>query len=539
MSLSPESTSDRKNRTRGERLGGSVGSSADCNTHEDKNKSARDWRSLVRDWKIVFSATAVCHALGAVTAVLLRMILSPSQMGIWQTVKLLISQGNYANLGISKGAAREYNVALGSSEIEDARRGLSIALTVNTLTSVAYAALLAGVGIWVAASSITGSVTFASLTSAWLTNPWAIALTVAGILAAVSRYVTFRITILRTEQRFDVTSRIAVAEAVVTLAIVCLCAWIFGLPGVYLGTLAVMATGWVLAVRGSRFSLRAAWDRATASRLVAIGGPILLAGAASSLLRSLDKVMILAYMPDGATALGIYSAALLVAGQLLGLGNMAASVVGPRYGRRYGETQDEAAVAQLAADASGWIAVAMSGLAAISLTAGVPLLARLIPDYAAGLEPLGLLVPGILAMTLSLPGSQSLVAVGRQKTALWCVLIAIALAAGANHFVLTAGYGLTGVAAATSGSFLFYYLLTTASGIWRSLASAGRRRYIFILLAGTIPLLPAVWWRVGIDPLSIPLLTAALQTAITVAVWIVTVGVIYRCAGWQRLFTKQ
>ena len=54
--------------------------------------------------------------LGAVTSLLLRMLLSPAQMGIWQAVKLLLSYGNYANLGISKGAAREYTVALGHGD---------------------------------------------------------------------------------------------------------------------------------------------------------------------------------------------------------------------------------------------------------------------------------------------------------------------------------------------------------------------------------------------------------------------------------------
>ena len=102
----------------------------------------RGWRRLFGDWLVVGSATAVCHFLGALTSLLLRMLLSPAQMGIFSALKLFISYGNYANLGISKGAAREFNVALGHGNTREARHGLNLAFTVNTITSLLYAALL-------------------------------------------------------------------------------------------------------------------------------------------------------------------------------------------------------------------------------------------------------------------------------------------------------------------------------------------------------------------------------------------------------------
>ena len=110
------------------------------------------WRRLLGDWMVVSGATAVCHAVGAVTGLLLRMLLDPAQMGIWQGVKLFLSYGNYANLGISKGAAREFTVALGRDDTQGAKHGLDLAFTVNTLTSVFYGALLIGAGAWLGLS---------------------------------------------------------------------------------------------------------------------------------------------------------------------------------------------------------------------------------------------------------------------------------------------------------------------------------------------------------------------------------------------------
>ena len=71
------------------------------------------WRRVFGDALRVGGATTVGHLLGAATSLLLRMFLDPAQMGLWQGLKLYLSYGNYANLGISKAAARELTLARG------------------------------------------------------------------------------------------------------------------------------------------------------------------------------------------------------------------------------------------------------------------------------------------------------------------------------------------------------------------------------------------------------------------------------------------
>ncbi len=92
--------------------------------------------------------------------------------------------------------------------------------------------------------------------------------------------------------------------------------------------------------------------------------------------------------------------------------------------------------------------------AALAIVVAPPLLAWLLPDYQTGLPPLTWLVPGAVALTLALPCSQYLVAVGRQRRALAGVLIAAIIAALGNHLALSGGYGLIGVAKATAWRLL-------------------------------------------------------------------------------------
>jgi O-antigen/teichoic acid export membrane protein len=494
------------------------------------------WRRTFADWLTVGSATAVCHLLGAATSLLLRMLLSPAQMGIWQGLKLLLSYGNYANLGVSKGAAREFNVALGSGQTVAAQPsvghrgyptewpGLNLAFTVNTITSLLYAAVLIGAGIWIAVAS----------GGQWK-GAWSVGLVAVGSLAVLARYVSFHVTILRTKQAFATTSQLSILEAALTLLVCGLATWRWGLVGLYGGTLVVLLGSLVFVRRHAGATLRWAWQPAEVRRLIGIGAPILLAGAVASVFRSLDKLMILGYLSDREYQLGCYSLAVMVTAQLFGLGNMLAMVTGPRYAESYGYSGDRRAVARLAARASELHAAAMALPAALALLAAPPVLARLLPDYRTGLPPLVWLVPGVVALVLALPGSQYLVAVGRQGRALAAVLVATAVAALGNHLALRGGYGLIGVAAATAVSYAIYYVLVVGVSLWGELDGPGRLRYVGSLALalgptlGLATLLERAWpamqtdWRI----------TLAKVAAVTV-VWGLTVAI-----GWHHGWAEQ
>src|SRR6185437_9905636 len=83
------------------------------------------WRRMLADSLLVSGSTLACQAIGVATSLLLRFALDPAQMGVWQALKMFLSYANYANLGVSKGAARELTVALGRSDAASARQGLN------------------------------------------------------------------------------------------------------------------------------------------------------------------------------------------------------------------------------------------------------------------------------------------------------------------------------------------------------------------------------------------------------------------------------
>ncbi|MEA1951272.1 MAG: oligosaccharide flippase family protein [Planctomycetota bacterium] len=489
------------------------------------------WRRMFFDWSLVGGATAICHVIGAATSLLLRVFLNPAQMGIWQALKLLLNYGNYANLGISKGAVREFTVARGKdaagvNAAVRAKHGLNLAFTVNTLTSMVYAVVLVAVGIWL--GRVGGG--------QW-SSSWALGMVTVGLLAVLSRYVTFHVTIMRGSQDFAATSRLSVLEGVLTLVVCSASTWLWGLTGLYLGTLVVLLGSLVYVLRHRAVDLRWDWDMAEIRRLIAIGGPILLAGTVASLFRSLDKLMILGYMSDREYQLGCYSVALLVSVQLFGLGNMLSIVMGPRYGEKFGHCGARRPVALMAARATELQAALMALPAALAIVAAAPVLGRLLPKYEPGLAPLVWLVPGALALAISLPAGQYLVAVNRQRRALLVVSIATLIGVVGNHFTLTAGWGLLGVAMATAAAYVFYFVLLLLVSIWPELTPAGRLRYMAMLLVTLVPtMVTALWLEQRWPGAECGWNFLFLKMAAVVLVWSVTVAGVWRIGGWHRVW---
>jgi O-antigen/teichoic acid export membrane protein len=483
------------------------------------------WRRALSDSALVAAATLFGHALGAVTSLLLRWLLEPTYMGIWQGLKLFLSYGNYAGLGVSKAAAREVSLAAGSGDAASARRAVNLGFTVNTLTSAAYAAVLLAAAGWLWWTDDGHSS---------LTPVWAAGLAIMAALAMLQRYVTYQVSILRAEQGFATSSWLNAQEAVLTLAVSAAAVWLWGVHGLFASAVIVLLASLAF-LRGRACTPRLAWDWLEVRRLMWIGSPLLAAGVASSLFRSLDKLMILAYLDDGEFQLGCYSLALLLTTQMYGLANMLSAVMGPRYGELFGRTSDCREVARLAARATEPLAAALALPAALAIAAAPPVLEWLLPKYRPGLEPLLWLVPGTLAVTLALPASGYLVAVNRGRTVLAVLVVSILVTAIGNHLALRGGSGLRGVAAATLLGDVVYLLLMTGMSIWPRLERRERMRYLFTLGSAMLPILTlaAALNFASRSDVTSPLAAIA-PAAVVITLWSTAVLIGWRAGGWRQ-----
>ena len=490
------------------------------------------WRRLVGDAAMTSGAAVVGHALGVMTSLLLRGLLSPSEMGVWQGLKLGLGYSNYANLGISKGAAREVSVAIGRGDLEAARRNIGLAVTANTLSSLACGAIPLLVGVyWWACSSFEGAAT------------WGMGLCALATLVVAQRHVSFQTTVLRARQDFRSCAELAIIEAASTLV---LCggaiAWL-GLPGMYVGSLAsLLISAWFLARRGMD-GWRFTWDPRQMRRLVAIGGPILAAGALSTLFRSLDRLTLLTFSNDRAQALGCYTTATLVASQLFGMANMLAMLVAPRLAERFGMRASRRPVAALAAQSGEALASGLALVAGGAMVVAPTLLAWLLADYRAGIDAANYLLPGAIFLGLSLTWSQYLVAVSRERLALVAIVAALAVAAPLQSAAVMAGGGLVGLAISTSLSYKLYFMLLVRLALAREFNRARWTRLIVGLLVAVTPpvalaaVLETAWPTRDATPFAVTaLLAIGLKLALVTIAWCATVVIGFEYGGWRDVW---
>ena len=437
-------------------------------------------RRLLADLGRVGGATVVCHGLGLITALLLRGLLGPIEMGVWQGLRMFLGYGNYLSLGVNKGAAREWSIALGRGDTAAAERGLDLAFTVNTLTSLAAAIMLAIAGTWLALAG-SGTTHVA----------WGVGLVVLGLLIVLQRHVTFHVGNLRAAQQFGATARLSVVEAVLTVTLTGLATWLGGIYGLYAATVAVMLGAWMFVVAAGARRSRWAWNRAEVGRLVGIGAPILLTGIVTTLFRSVDKLAILAVSPDREYELGVYSLALLVSGQLYSVGNTLAIVVGPRLGALFGHSSCHRTVAEFAVRTSAWQAAVLAAIGGLAIVAGPRALSWLFPAYRAGLEPLSWVVLGGVALGMSLPGSQYLISVGLERRGMWAIIGPALLALVGDWLALRWGGGLMAVAMVTTLSYVLYALVVGLLAFGPTLTSLDRRRALVDHFFALVPALAA------------------------------------------------
>jgi len=486
------------------------------------------WRRMLADSLLVSASTIVCQALGVGTALVLRFALDPAQMGVWQGLKLFLNYANYANLGISKGAARELTIALGKGEAAEAEQGLNLAFTVNTLSSLFYGVLLGAAGLWIGPS---GGPT--------ATNGWTFGLLALAVLVIVQRHLTFHVTILRCRQAFALTSKLAIVEGALTFGVAGGCAYLWGLKGLYAGTLLVLLASLAYLRAEGAAPFAWAWNTREIVRLIGIGGPILLAGAAAVLLQSMDRLMILACSENREFELGCYSLSLLVSGQLSGLANMLSLVMGPRYGELFGNTGKRRSVALMAARASELQACLLALAGGLAIVVAVPVLGRLFPAYRPGVAPALWLVPGAVALGLALPANQYLVAVYRERWSLAAVLSGVLLAALGAYAALSLGYGLVGVAASTSCAYVIHFILLAAISLWIELDRKARLRYVLGMSLILLPVLGlAAWLEYAWPGDTANLLLPVVKACLVFAVWAGAAAIGWHC-GWREIWKEE
>ena len=413
---------------------------------------AGEGRRAVLDGVIVVVGGQVERALGTVTALLLRWGLDPARLGVYTGLRLFLDQTNRSSLGVGLGAVQEIPILRAQGRHAEAQHVANVAHTANALTCVVYAA---GLLVWACWRPVAPA-------ADPLAAEWSGGLAAVAGLALLKRYESFLIAVLRAHREFALCTELDVFEALVSIVAVGLGLFAAGFWGLLGAVGAIIAAKIVYLHARHPFRFAWAWDVRATLRLMRVGLPILANTATLAAVLSLDRALILARLPDGDRAAGLYTVAIMGTSWSLDLAGRVVAVLYTHFQTTLGRTDDPAAVARLMARATEAQATILAAGSAVAYLVGPVFLGLILPRYAEGLPALRPLLPGMLLLGLAWPARQMLIAVGRPYLLAAATLVGLGVAIVAGVVGADRG-GIVGVAWGMTIGYAAVALLTGAA----------------------------------------------------------------------------
>ena len=358
-------------------------------------------------------------------------MLGPDLYGLWNALLLLLTYGvAYGHLGLLNAMAREipYNEGRGAgAENQD---------VVNTAFTTAVAAAVVIGGVTLAASLLGASDASTRL-----------GLRLVALLIVLEELHLFFDLLLRAHARFHAAAVTQLLLGTLLLVGVTALTLLQGFAGFLWAHIIAFAVVVVYLRTRAPVVPRFRWDRARAMRLARVGFPIMMAGFAYGMLTSVDRLMVLSFL--GREQLGYYSIAFMAYGTMMLVPRSVSQMVYPRMALMYGRTGDPATLRDLVYRPIRWLALVMIPALGIALVAAPWFVRWFLPQYEPGIPALQITIVSVFFLSFMGGFGNFLTTIDRQKLYLAVLVGALAANLGLNFIVLRAGYGITGVAAAT------------------------------------------------------------------------------------------
>ena len=217
--------------------------------------------------------------------------------------------------------------------------------------------------------------------------------------------------------------------------------------------------------------------------LLRVGSPILLVVIGGTLIRTVDRLLILGYL--GTEALGYYGVTALGGNLLFGLISQAGSAMGPHMLATMGRTDNapEALRPYLVKPTLIFGHLIAGGILLLAFV--IPPFVRLwLPQYLPGLNAFYLFIPGFFFLGITLSANNLLNGIlmvrRRQRIAIGIQVSAVMLELGVGFLMIRGGMGIAGVALASTVAYAAYGIAVVAAASLYILQDA-RARTAFIL----------------------------------------------------------
>jgi O-antigen/teichoic acid export membrane protein len=389
--------------------------------------------NLIRQIGSYTNASIITQVITLAAALLTRKFLGPAQMGVWSLLQVVLMISPFLALGVNQSVSRQLPYLLARGE------SLKVDQMKNHIFSFAMlSAAMLSVGILV----------FAFVCKERLPAEVFGGLLLLSVIVMLQRLNNVHISFLRGYRLFSIASRQMMFSAVVNVVLVAALAYRFKIYG-FMWAIALSLVFNIFYIR-FHHNLRFHWDLAVKEikSLIKYGFPLVISAFIYTLFLTVDRVMISSFL--GFHALGLYSMAFLAYGLVRGIPNAVGVVLIPYFHDAHGRSRNPSQLkghVELAASAFSALMPLLCG-AAFFLS---PLVINMVlPEFEGGTSALQFLVLAAFFFALTQPYEYFIVMTRRQLLLVPVTLVTLALAALFNYTAIRIGWGIDGVAAATT-----------------------------------------------------------------------------------------
>lgn len=392
-------------------------------------------------------------------------VLGPATYGSWNALLLVLDYGLLAQLGLQQGLDQEVPASLKKDPpaVTDRLKRGGIAGMV-----ILWAVFAAAVLLYVTMRPRRFAATWGAA---------GVGLMVVAVL--LQMLIFYHGTLLRSHGRIGAVSVTLSLQAILGGLAGLVLLWPLGPWGLLVGWLVGQVVALVyIRIQGASISPLSLVPSEGTRRLLARGFPIFVFHASATMLKSIDRIMILKFL--SVEALGYYSVGLMGVSMLLYLPESIAYVLYPRLIARYSETRDADRTARDIARPLAVVAWVMPLLIGFSVFWVRELVTLFLPQYLPGVRALSTLLFGTLGLSLAVVPSIYIMAIGRQMRLVPLALLTVACEVGLILLFLRAGAKIEGVALAVSLGYALYGLGLLAYAAMH-VAATTRARIAFVL----------------------------------------------------------
>ncbi len=410
--------------------------------------------SILKDTVIYTFASYIVQAVGVVNSIALRRFMGPEFMGIWSFLQVILGYCGYASFGTTKAMQRDYPYLRGRGENEKAEELKDLTMTFSMLMSVIPAALLAGYLItrWAAiAPALRAGLVF-----------------ITGFLF-VQRFYDIIITLLRSDKKFEVLSKLVVINALAGLAVTFVFVSKWHMGGLLAGTAVAMAGCLFFIFKQAPYRFCFFWNLPAIGQELKLGIPLVISTFLFEFLVSMDKLILAKSI--GFFAIGLYSIAMMVSQYIYSIPMMFSHVWYPNLVEEYGRVGTTQGIKPYLVTPVFTLSIIVPFLSGMAMFTLPVIVDWFLPKFQGGLPVMRIYLLGTFFVMLAQFSNQFLITLNKFLLPIPLLLVAIFLNLVLSLCFVHMDLGTRGIALGAALSFFFYgvsiyvFALTHVAGV--------------------------------------------------------------------------